>query len=149
MKFTKEEKQAMAIELKQILEDYEARAKTTNPFSKALEGITLDLNGDDPIIEKTANLVAEPAVSFLEEAAETMKARAALRDKPSGERTAKKIAEVFNAITGHDLTESDAWMFLIVLKIVRSRSGKYNRDDYVDLGAYSSLLGEHESIARK
>lgn len=97
---------------------------------------------DEPKLkEKTP----EPAVGFLEEAAAAMKARAALRDTPKGERTAAKIAKVFNAITGHDLTESDAWLFLLVLKIVRSRSGKYTRDDFVDMAAYSALLGEHES----
>lgn len=94
---------------------------------------------------KTNEPVAEPAIGFLDEAASAMKQRAALRDTPEGERTAGKIAKVFNAITGHDLTESDAWLFLLVLKIVRSRSGKYSRDDYVDLSAYSALLGEHES----
>jgi hypothetical protein len=39
-------------------------------------------------------------------------------------------------------------MFLVVLKIVRSRNGKYNRDDYVDLAAYAGLLGECESQNR-
>lgn len=87
----------------------------------------------------------EQAVGFLEEAQEQMEARAKLRDTPGGERTAKKIAEVFNAITGHSLTEEDSWTFLIVLKMVRARAGKYNRDDFVDLAAYSSLMGESAS----
>lgn len=90
----------------------------------------------------------DPAYSFLEEAVTTMKARAELRDKEDGERTAAQIAKVFNVITGHTLSEADAWMFLIVLKIVRSRSGRYNKDDYVDLAAYSGLLGEFESTNR-
>lgn len=87
----------------------------------------------------------EPAGGFLGEAQEQMNARAKLRDTPGGERTAKKIAEVFNAITGHNLTEEDSWTFLIVLKMVRARAGKYNRDDFVDLAAYSSLMGESAS----
>lgn len=91
----------------------------------------------------------QSAHGFLDEASNTMKQRAALRDAEGGERTAAQIAKVFNAITGHDISEEDAWMFLIVLKIVRSRNGKYNRDDYVDLAAYSALLGECESEARK
>ncbi len=97
-------------------------------------------------INKTETIKAEPAISFLEEARKTMEARAQLRDTPEGERTAKKIADVFNAITGRDLTEADAWLFLIILKIVRGQSGSYNRDDYVDLSAYASLLGECESV---
>jgi hypothetical protein len=90
----------------------------------------------------------ESAHGFLEEASTAMKQRAALRDAEDGERTAAQIAKVFNAITGHDLSEADAWMFLIVLKIVRSRNGKYNRDDFVDLAAYAGLLGECESVTR-
>lgn len=91
----------------------------------------------------------QSAHGFLDEASNTMKQRAALRDAEGGERTAAQIAKVFNAITGHSLSEADAWMFLVVLKIVRSRNGKYNRDDYVDLAAYAGLLGECESVNRK
>jgi hypothetical protein len=90
-----------------------------------------------------------PAHTFLEEASRAMKQRAELRDAEGGERTAAKIAEVFNAITGHNISEADAWMFLIVLKIVRSRNGKFNADDYVDLAAYAGLLGECESVNRE
>lgn len=88
------------------------------------------------------------AHTFLEEASGVMKQRAELRDADDGERTAAKIAEVFNAITGHKISEADAWTFLIVLKIVRSRNGKFNADDYVDMAAYSGLLGECESVSR-
>lgn len=95
------------------------------------------------VIDKKQN-----AYGFLDEASSTMKQRAQLRDAENGERTAAKIAEVFNAITGHSISEADAWMFLVVLKIVRSRNGKYNRDDYVDLAAYAGLLGECESQNR-
>lgn len=91
----------------------------------------------------------EMAWGFLNEASRTMEQRAKLRDSEEGERTAAQIAKVFNVITGHELSESDAWMFLLVLKIVRSRNGKYNRDDYVDMAAYAGLLGECESVTRK
>lgn len=90
----------------------------------------------------------EPAAGFLKEAQEAMELKAKLRDTPKGERTAEQIANVFNAITGHELTETDAWTFLLVLKLVRSRNGKYNRDDYVDLAAYSSLMGECASAGQ-
>lgn len=95
------------------------------------------LESKDPSVEK--------ASGFLEEAKDQMDARAKLRDTPGGERTAKKIADVFNAITGSNITEEDAWTFLIVLKMVRAQSGKYNRDDYVDMAAYASLAGETAS----
>jgi hypothetical protein len=101
------------------------------------------------VLKKDAAPEKKPAHEFLDEAAAVMKQRAALRDKEGGERTAGQIAKVFNAITGHEITEADAWIFLITLKIVRSRNGKYNEDDYTDLSAYAALLGEHESESRQ
>lgn len=86
-----------------------------------------------------------PATEFLKEAADQMAARAALRDNPEGERTAKKIAEVFNALTGHKLTEVDAWTFLLIMKMVRGRSGKFHKDDGVDGCAYFALMAEADS----
>ncbi len=111
---------------------------------------------DAPIVQQIAERlkgvradVQDPAAGFLQEAKEAMELKAKLRDTPKGERTAEQIAKVFNAITGHNLTETDAWTFLLVLKLVRSRNGKYNRDDYVDLAAYSALMGEHASSGVK
>lgn len=74
-----------------------------------------------------------------------MQARAALRDSPDGERAVETIVEMFNTLTGHELSEADGWKFLLLLKLVRSENGVYHADDYVDLGAYSALLGECES----
>jgi len=97
------------------------------------------------VITKTA-LDPEPAHTFLEEAVTTMKARAALRDKvEEGERSMATIVRVFNALTGLELTEAEGWSFMIILKMVRGQQGSYNRDDYVDMGAYAALLGECES----
>jgi hypothetical protein len=57
------------------------------------------------------------------------------------ERSAAKIAKVFNAITGHNLSEADAWTFLIVLKLVRNQR-KFKVDNIVDMIGYAALLGE-------
>lgn len=86
-----------------------------------------------------------PAQNFLKEALEAMQARAALRDSPQGERTAKKIAEVFNSLTGHTLSEVDAWTFLLIMKLVRGRAGKFHADDGVDACAYVALMSEADS----
>jgi hypothetical protein len=120
---------------------YELFAKDT------YEEDNLSVTGSDPD-SKPGATIPEPAVGFLEEAKAQMEARAKLRDSESGERTAGKIAKVFNAITDRDLTESEVWLLLVVLKIVRSRGGKYHRDDYVDMAAYSALWAEHESATR-
>jgi hypothetical protein len=85
------------------------------------------------------------ALTFLEDAAKTLGDRAQLRDKPQGERSMKALIKVFNALTGRDLTESEGWEFMICLKLVRGRQGKFHPDDYLDASAYSALLGECES----
>jgi hypothetical protein len=105
----------------------------------------LSIAGCNPDPEPGA-AIPESAIGFLEEARKQMEARAQLRDSQSGERTAAKIAAVFNALTDHNLTEADAWTFLIVMKMVRAQAGNYHRDDYVDGAAYMSLLGECESV---
>jgi hypothetical protein len=118
--------------------------KNPSPILWPSTTLPLPVKGESKVEEKLEQKV-EPAHTFLEEAGNAMKARAELRDTPGGERTAAKIAQVFNSLTVHDLTEADVWQLLIILKMVRARSGKYNRDDYVDMAAYSGLLGECES----
>ena len=100
---------------------------------------------DGAVSSEPRRKVQESAVDFLTEAKTAMEARAQLRDTPQGERTAGRIAAVFNALTGHSITETDAWTFLLILKLVRSRSGSYHADDYVDLVSYASLLSECEA----
>lgn len=93
--------------------------------------------------------VLEPAHSFLQESVDVMVARATLRDSgSSGERSMAKIVTTFNALTGHTLTESDGWKFMVLLKLVRAGQGFYDRDSFVDAAAYCGLLGECESVAR-
>jgi hypothetical protein len=95
--------------------------------------------------QKTRNA----AHTFLEEGAKVMRDRAQLRDQPQGERSMEAIVKTFNALTGHNLTEGEGWEFMILLKMVRGRQGNYNRDDYVDMAAYSGLLGECESTRKR
>ena len=85
------------------------------------------------------------ASEFLEEAVATMKARAALRDKPQGERSMEAIVAGFNGATGHSISEEDGWLFMVLLKAVRGRQGFYNKDDFVDGAAYFGLMGESAS----
>lgn len=88
----------------------------------------------------------ETAPGFLEEAAQTMRARAALRDaQETGERSMERTVSIFNIWTGNNLSVKDGWRFMVALKQAREIQGKYNRDDYVDLAAYASLLGEEEA----
>lgn len=57
------------------------------------------------------------------------------------ERSAARVAKVFNALTDHNLTEADVWTLLIVLKQVRNQR-KFKHDNIVDMAGYAGLLGE-------
>lgn len=67
-----------------------------------------------------------------------------------GERNIGRIVAAFNAVTGRDkkdkgvgLSEEEGWLFMVLLKLVRSQTGsKPNRDNYEDGAAYIALMGE-------
>jgi hypothetical protein len=99
--------------------------------------------------KKEAPASSIPALAFLQSAGDAMKARAQLRDRPSGERSMETIVATFNALTGHSLSTSEGWEFMVLLKMVRGRQGHFNDDDYVDGAAYFALLGEEESMNAK
>lgn len=82
------------------------------------------------------------AHKILEKAAQHMKDRAATYDKPEGERSMGATVEAFKAITGHELTEEQGWLFMALLKAVRSQQGGYRADSYEDGAAYFALAGE-------
>jgi hypothetical protein len=90
--------------------------------------------------------LAKPiAVSILDDAAEALADRAAARDAPTGERSMARCVDIFNAATGHRLTEAEGWQFMIALKWARSNNGgEIRSDDYIDLAGYSALWGECE-----
>lgn len=83
------------------------------------------------------------AYEYCKNAATTMEQRGKENgyDGAKEERSAKQIAAVFNALTGRDLTEQEAWTFMICLKLVRQHR-KHQEDNIVDLVAYAALLGE-------
>lgn len=62
------------------------------------------------------------------------------------ERSAAKIAVLFNMKTGHNITEADAWQFMICLKEVRLKrqreNGSDTKDSMIDLISYQALLAE-------
>lgn len=57
-----------------------------------------------------------------------------------------KTVQAFNAIVGADLTESEGWLFMMLLKAVRlTQRASYHADSAEDLVAYAALLGESRS----
>lgn len=105
------------------------------------EGMTEDL-----VIESKRNASSAPAL--LQKSVATLQSRGEQRDKPTGERSMGEIVKLFNTYTGQTISEADGWAFMIFLKMVRGKQGKFNEDDYIDGASYFALLGECESIAR-
>ena len=68
-------------------------------------------------------------------------------DRPAGERSMQATTAAFEAVTGIHLTETQGWLFMALLKIVRSQTGAYKADSYLDLVAYTALMGEAASEA--
>lgn len=90
-----------------------------------------------------------PAPDFLKKGLNHMEDRAATYDKKGcGERSMAKTVVAFNAITGHNLTEEEGWLFMENLKQVRSLQGNFKADNYEDLAAYAALRGECASRER-
>ena len=103
---------------------------------------TASLNDQYAEIEKvrqshrTASEIADSALKHIRERAETY-------DQPTGERSAAKTAKAFNAITGKDITESEVWLLLQLLKDVRQWSREdYHQDSAEDCIAYAALKAE-------
>ena len=86
------------------------------------------------------------APQLLEKAASHMRDRAATYDRPEGERSMAKTVAAFNAITGRDLTETEGWLLIQVLKDVRLfQHPGYHADSAEDGIAYSALKAESKS----
>lgn len=85
------------------------------------------------------------AHEFLDQAGAALKDRAASRDRGE-ERSMARCVAAFNEQTGHQLSETDGWIFMVMLKIARHYSGdKFNPDDFIDGAAYMGLGGECEA----
>jgi len=86
-----------------------------------------------------------PAHEFLQAGAAHMKDRAEQRDGTDGERSMSAAVNAFNALEGVELTETQGWRFMCLLKLSRSAKGEFVKDDYEDLAAYGGLAGEAAS----
>ena len=85
---------------------------------------------------------------FLEAAKGHLGARATTYDNPQGERSMERTVKVFDALTDIQLTEEQGWLFMEVLKQVRSLQGKFKADNYEDLAGYAALRGEAAARSR-
>lgn len=88
------------------------------------------------------------ASDILSAASEHLKARAVTYDKPQGERSMQATVAAFCAVTGVQMTTEQGWLFMALLKAVRSQQGKFKHDNYEDGAAYFALAGETAAETR-
>lgn len=94
---------------------------------------------------RDAVAVAITANAILSNAAAEMQDRAASHDTPEGERSMGRCVKAFNAMFGTELTETQGWQFMELLKMARSVGGEFRLDDFTDGVAYAALAGESEA----
>ncbi len=94
-----------------------------------------------------ANNSPIPADKILDEAKKTITARINEYDR-GGERCMPLAVQIFNAITGEEMTERYGRIFMLSVKIARSMQGKGKLDTYVDMAGEAALLGECALAAR-
>lgn len=84
------------------------------------------------------------ATEFLSKALNLLEERGKDYDQPEGERSMGKTVVAFNAITGHNLKESDGWLILQLLKDVRQNQNRdsYHADSAEDCISYAALKAE-------
>lgn len=84
------------------------------------------------------------APDMLTQAAAVLTERGKQYDQPGGERSMGKAITMFNAATGRNLRESEGWLLLELLKIVRdcNTPDKPHEDSLLDGVAYSALKAE-------
>lgn len=84
------------------------------------------------------------APDFLKAGIKHMQDRASTYDKPEGERSMSATVAAFNAVTGDGVmnTEERGWLFMQLLKAVRSQQGDFKADNYEDGASYVGLCGE-------
>lgn len=88
------------------------------------------------------------AADFLKAGIRHMQDRASTYDSPQGERSMAATVEAFYSVTGVSMTEEQGWLFMALLKAVRSQQGDYKADNYEDGCAYFALAGEAASKER-
>ena len=88
------------------------------------------------------------APGILAKAKQHMEDRAATYDKPKGERSMAATVAAFNIITQRNddisqITESEGWLLMQILKNVRDRTSEApHRDSLEDGVAYGALMAE-------
>lgn len=129
----------------EINEPQEIRFEPGDAGTRAIEMLT-DLGWvftDGLWVQEQPRSVKQTAPDLLSKAAKIMSDRATTYDKPEGERSMGATVAAFNIIARRDLTESEGWLLMQILKDVRDRQRvQPHVDSLEDCVAYSALKAE-------
>lgn len=127
------------------------RGPATQSVQDAAKGLGFDLVGSIESILGGMVTIQTPkpnvpapakAIDFLNKASKHMQDRAVTYDAPQGERSMETVVQMFNTLKGTNLSVTDGWEFMMLLKMVRANQGEFKSDNYEDLVAYAALTGE-------
>lgn len=83
------------------------------------------------------------STDFLKKAVKLQEDRAKEYDSPEGERSMEAVVTAFNALFDQDLTVTQGWQFMSLLKKRRGHKSKqYHADSFEDDVSYTALAGE-------
>lgn len=81
--------------------------------------------------------------NVLTKALEHVAERGETYDSKGGERSMAATVAAFNIVTGNSLLESEGWLFMALLKMVRAHQKQgYHADSFEDGAAYIGLAAE-------
>ncbi len=86
--------------------------------------------------------MAIDAKDILTAAAGHIDGRGVSYDSKDGERSMESAVGAFKCATGVEMTAEQGWLFMLLLKVVRSQKGDFKLDNYEDGAAYFALAGE-------
>lgn len=86
------------------------------------------------------------AADILTKSAGLLEERGKRYDKADGTSSMDRAVAALNTITGHNLTEADGWLLMLMLKLSRATAkAEYHADSYEDAAAFVGLM----AVARR
>ena len=141
---------AIEDQMNQAARDYYYRNLVTMPtvetYTEKTEPIISDPSFSEDDLPSSENKVTPH--DCLTNAAGHLKDRASTYGSPKGERSMAKTVDTFAALTDIKMSEEQGWMFMAILKMVRSQAGDFKLDNYEDGAAYFALAAEAASENR-
>ena len=90
--------------------------------------------------------MSKGATEYLRQATVIQENRAKEYDTPGGERSMASIVGAFNVLFDKNLTETEGWQFMVLLKMRRQHSAPtHHEDSALDEVSYSALAAESSS----